>query len=33
MHLDRFFAPCPRGLEAVLSDELVALGAQDVAPT
>lgn len=25
-----FFAPCPRGLEAVLADELTALGAQNV---
>jgi putative N6-adenine-specific DNA methylase len=27
-----FFAPCPRGLEAALGDELTALGAHDVAP-
>ncbi len=30
--LDRFFAPCPRGLEAPLAAELTALGAQYVAP-
>ena len=29
--IDRFFAPCPRGLEAALADELGALGAQFVA--
>ena len=29
----RFFAPCPRGLEQVLADELVALGAGQVSPT
>lgn len=28
-----FFAPCPRGLESVLADELIALGAQNVVPT
>src|SRR5512144_1905150 len=28
-----FFAPCPRGLESALGDELTALGAHDVAPT
>lgn len=28
-----FFAPCPRGLEAVLNKELTALGAQDVRST
>jgi putative N6-adenine-specific DNA methylase len=28
----RFFAPCPRGLEGVLAAELAGLGAQDVAP-
>jgi putative N6-adenine-specific DNA methylase len=28
---ERFFAPCPRGLEATLAGELTALGAQDVA--
>ncbi len=27
----RFFAPCPRGLEALLAQELTGLGAQDVA--
>jgi putative N6-adenine-specific DNA methylase len=30
---EQFFAPCPRGLESVLADELKALGAQDLAPT
>jgi putative N6-adenine-specific DNA methylase len=30
---ERFFAPCPRGLEAVLAAELTGLGAADVAPT
>lgn len=25
MHIDRFFAPCPRGLEGVLAEELDAL--------
>jgi putative N6-adenine-specific DNA methylase len=30
---ERFFAPCPRGLEAVLAAELVALGATYPAPT
>ena len=29
---ERFFAPCPRGLEATLADELAALGAADIAP-
>ena len=29
----RFFAPCPRGLEQVLADELAALGAVQVSPT
>jgi putative N6-adenine-specific DNA methylase len=28
-----FFAPCPRGLEALLNNELTALGAQDVRST
>ncbi len=28
-----FFAPCPRGLEVVLAEELVALGAQSVEPS
>ena len=28
---ERFFAPCPRGLEAALASEMGALGAQDVA--
>lgn len=30
---ESFFSPCPRGLEPVLADELVVLGARDVAPT
>jgi putative N6-adenine-specific DNA methylase len=30
---EQFFAPCPRGLEAVLVDELKELGAQALAPT
>ncbi len=30
---ESFFSPCPRGLEAVLGDELGALGARDIAPT
>jgi len=29
--LNQFFAPCPRGLEAVLADELAQLGAQSIA--
>jgi len=29
--LERYFAPCPRGLEAALVDELAALGAQSIA--
>ena len=29
---ERFFAPCPRGLEAPLAAELAALGARDIAP-
>jgi putative N6-adenine-specific DNA methylase len=29
--MERFFAPCPRGLEAALAAELAALGATDVA--
>lgn len=33
MHVDRFFAPCPRGLEPVLAHELNALGASQVTPT
>ncbi|HEY9101646.1 THUMP domain-containing class I SAM-dependent RNA methyltransferase [Chitinimonas sp.] len=28
-----YFAPCPRGLEAMLAEELAALGAQQIAPT
>jgi putative N6-adenine-specific DNA methylase len=31
--LQKFFAPCPRGLETVLFDELTKLGAQHVGPT
>ena len=30
---ENFFAPCPRGLEAVLGNELAALGAQEVRAT
>ena len=30
--MERYFAPCPRGLEAALAEELSALGAQSVAP-
>ncbi len=30
---EQFFAPCPRGLESVLADELKELGAQGLAPT
>ncbi|OGW68742.1 MAG: DNA methylase [Nitrospirae bacterium RIFCSPLOWO2_01_FULL_62_17] len=30
---EQFFAPCPRGLESVLADELKELGAQVLAPT
>ncbi|HEX8009347.1 MAG TPA: THUMP domain-containing protein [Casimicrobiaceae bacterium] len=30
---ERYFAPCPRGLEAPLAEELKALGAASVAPT
>ena len=33
MHVDRFFAPCPRGLEPVLAHELNILGAGQVTPT
>jgi putative N6-adenine-specific DNA methylase len=33
MALDRFFAPCPRGLETALAAELAALEAQHVTPT
>ncbi|MCC6378560.1 MAG: class I SAM-dependent RNA methyltransferase, partial [Burkholderiales bacterium] len=29
---ESFFAPCPRGLEAALADELGRLGAASVAP-
>ena len=31
--IERFFAPCPRGLETVLSAELNRLGARQVSPT
>jgi putative N6-adenine-specific DNA methylase len=31
--MERFFAPCPRGLEAAVAEELSALGAEAVAPT
>ncbi|MCB1985435.1 MAG: class I SAM-dependent RNA methyltransferase [Burkholderiales bacterium] len=31
-HTLRFFAPCPRGLESVLADELVTIGAEAVRP-
>jgi 23S rRNA (guanine2445-N2)-methyltransferase len=30
---ERYFAPCPRGLEASLADELAQIGAIDIAPT
>lgn len=30
---EAFFSPCPRGLEAALTEELIALGAQSVEPT
>ena len=30
MHTDRFFAPCPRGLEGVLAEELDTLGASAI---
>jgi len=30
---ERYFAPCPRGLEAALADELTQLGAAKVATT
>src|SRR5688572_19738962 len=30
--MESFFAPCPRGLEGVLSDELASLGARQLAP-
>src|SRR5581483_9565438 len=33
MAADTFFAPCPRGLERVLSDELKDLGAQQIKPS
>ena len=32
-HDEKFFAPCPRGLETVLSTELERLGAQHISPT
>jgi putative N6-adenine-specific DNA methylase len=31
--IERYFAPCPRGLEPLLSDELTRLGAADIAAT
>lgn len=31
--MKQFFAPCPRGLETVLGDELSAIGANDVKPS
>jgi putative N6-adenine-specific DNA methylase len=31
--IERFFAPCPRGLEEVLADELAALGADHISIT
>ncbi len=31
--MEDFFAPCPRGLEALLAQELAALGATDVKTT
>lgn len=31
--MEQFFAPCPRGLEGILADEVTALGAKDVNPT
>ena len=33
MHVDRFFAPCPRGLEPVLAHEPKPLGASQITPT
>src|SRR5215211_3423417 len=30
---ERYFAPCPRGLEAALSDELARIGGLDIAAT
>ena len=30
---ERFFAPCPRGLEALLADEIAAIGGSDIAAT
>ncbi len=30
--MQRLFAPCPRGLEGIVADELAALGASDVSP-
>ena len=32
-HNEHFFAPCPRGLEAVLTAELIHLGAQHIRAT
>lgn len=31
--MDRYFATCPRGLEALLAEDLAAAGARDIAPT
>ncbi len=28
--MEHYFAPCPRGLEALLAGEITALGARDV---
>ena len=33
MNFERFFAPCPRGLESILGEELAQLGACELAPT
>src|ERR1700716_3641264 len=33
MSMQNFFAPCPRGLEQVLADELLSLGAGEIAAT
>lgn len=32
IHQSTFFAPCPRGLETVLRDELIQLSAEDIVP-
>ena len=31
--MESFFAPCPRGLESLLADEVTSLGASEVAAT